>query len=136
VDPAVHAERLPQFLLLPLVENAIKYGGQTSPGTLVVAITVAREHGLLVCSVANTGRWLAPEPRNRLLAKRTPAASTRIGLDNLRERLTRHYGPACAYEIDASSEPGWVRITLRLPEPITTHPPRSASRDPFADKLP
>lgn len=136
VDPAVHAERLPQFLLLPLVENAIKYGGQTSPGTLVVEIAVARENGLLICSVANTGRWLAPEPRNRILAKRTNPASTRIGLDNLRERLTRHYGPACAYEIDASGQPGWVRITLRLPERISPVPPRSVSRDPFADKLP
>lgn len=136
VDPAVLSERLPQFLLLPLVENAIKYGGQTSPGTLIVAITIAREAGLLTCCVANTGRWLAPEPRNRLLAKRTHPTSTRIGLDNLRERLTRHYGPACAYEIDASGQPGWVRITMRLPERITATPPRSVSLDPFPDKLP
>jgi len=136
VDPAIQSERLPQFLLLPLVENAIKYGGQTSPGTLIVEITVAREAGLLTCSVANTGRWLAPEPRNRLLAKRTHRTSTGIGLDNLRERLTRHYGPACAYEIDASGQPGWVRITLRLPERITAAPPRSVSRNPFPDKLP
>ena len=134
VDPAVHAERLPQFLLLPLVENAIKYGGQTSSGTLVVEITVGREAGLLTCVVANTGRWLAPEPRNRLFAKRSRSTSTRIGLDNLRERIARHYGPACTYEIDAAGQPGWVRVTLRLPERISLPTTTSASRDPFAEK--
>ena len=47
VDPAARQDPLPQFLFLPLIENAIKYGGRTSPGLLEVTALV-RSRGTLV----------------------------------------------------------------------------------------
>ena len=76
---------LPQFLLLPLLENAIKYGGKTSPDVLEVRIRIRRSGDHLLCEVANTGHWVE-------LNGETPRESTRIGLENLRQRLRRHYG--------------------------------------------
>lgn len=98
-------ERLPQFLLLPLIENAIKYGGRTSPGTLEVNVAIRVEGEWLVCDVANTGTWIDPKPH-------VTETSTRIGLDNLRRRLARHYGVRGALHV--RHENGWVTVTLRL----------------------
>lgn len=110
--------RLPPFLLLPLVENAIKYGSRTSPGRLQVRIAAHFAGKALVIEVANTGRWLdhgAPG-----------LESTGIGLENLGQRLRRYYPGA--HDFVTESRGGWVtaRIVLtkhELAEASTpTHP--------------
>lgn len=96
---------LPPFLLLPLVENAIKYGGQTSPDVLRIRVAFALEpNGQLLITITNTGTWLAPDP--------TRVDSTGIGLDNIRQRLRRHYPDA--HEFTTSEENGHVTARLRL----------------------
>lgn len=110
VAPEARAVPVPQFLFLPLIENAIKYGGRTSPSVLEVAVTLKVEGEILVCEIANTGAWVgekftAPAELN--------GDSTHIGLENLRRRLSRYYGPACRPHI--VTEEGWVRVRLRLP---------------------
>lgn len=105
-EPAIEETPLPHFLLLPLVENALKYGRATSPDRIEVRVTArsAPEQGL-VLEVANTGEWVAPETKGSI-------ASLGIGLDNLRERLARHYPGSHALEITPGA--GWVTVTLRL----------------------
>ncbi|MBI5423625.1 MAG: histidine kinase [Opitutae bacterium] len=110
VAPEARTVPVPQFLFLPLIENAIKYGGRTSPNVLEVAVTLKVEGEILVCEIANTGAWIgekftAPSAMN--------GDSTHIGLENLRRRLSRYYGPACRPHI--VTEDGWVRVRLRLP---------------------
>jgi hypothetical protein len=122
VDDDARSERLPQFLLLPLIENAIKYGSKTSPGTLQVRVSIQLDGDFLACEVANTGRWVIP-------ATESTPTSTLIGLDNLRQRLVRHYGPACQLEI--VRDPGWVRMRLRLKRGLPATPPKRSSREPF-----
>src|SRR5690606_22522465 len=41
--PEIEKTRLPPFLLLPLVENAVKYGGHTSPDLLTIRLTARPE---------------------------------------------------------------------------------------------
>ena len=118
VDPAAKNDPLPQFLFLPLLENAIKYGGRTSPGLLEVTAHVRIEAGQLVCEVANTGKWVEAG------AREAGPESTGIGLDNLRQRLARHYGAECRPEI--LTMPGWVCVRLRLPR----HPKPPGSHSP------
>lgn len=96
--------RLPTFLLLPLLENAIKHGGRTTRGTLRLRFAVQCEpDGALLIEVANTGVWdtatLQPN-------------STGIGLENLRRRLTRYYRNSHAFSIGQEGE--WVVARLRL----------------------
>lgn len=124
-DPAALTERLPQFLLLPLIENAIKYGGQTSPGTLTVRVALRLEGSRLIAEVANSGSWVEPSS--------TPTStSTHIGLENLRQRLARHYGTD--WQFDITRDPGWVRLQLRLPRGLAAVPRHVTSRDPFPVK--
>ena len=98
--------RVPPFLLLPLVENAIKYGTRTSAETVEVVITVRRvaPNGVHL-EVANTGQWVEPT------GTRTPF-STGIGLENLRQRLQRYFPGAHEFTIQATG--GWVRATVRI----------------------
>jgi len=113
VAPDVTGLRLPPFLLLPLVENAIKYGSRTTPDVLRLRIAARRADGALQIEIANTGRWLAPDPSR--------PESTGIGLENLRQRLHRYYPDAHSFVTDAVD--GWV--TARL---VIAAAPREAMR--------
>jgi sensor histidine kinase YesM len=100
----VEPVRLPPFLLLPLVENAIKYGSRTSPGVLRLKIRAQRHEGALGIEIANTGQWLPPDA--------TRSDSTGIGLENLRQRLQRYYPDAHTFTTEAAA--GWVVAKLRI----------------------
>lgn len=115
-DPAADAFQLPPFLLLPLVENAIKHGGATSPRVLTIRLATRREaDGGLTLTVVNSGTWQPATTPPR--ASFAPfGASTGTGLANLRERLARAYGPAATLQTEAAD--GWVALTLRLPSPF------------------
>lgn len=111
-DPALEDEHLPHFLILPLLENALKYGRATSPDRVGVSLGVRRDgDGALILEVGNTGEWIEPT------AKKT-VSSLGIGLENLRERLARHFPQR--HELVISHGKGSVRVTLRLwPTPRT-----------------
>lgn len=102
----LNAERLPHFLLLPLVENALKYGRATSPDRVGVRLAARREpDGTLVLSVANTGEWIEP-------ATKKTVSTLGIGLENLRERLARHYPRS--HHLEFTHADGWVTVVLRI----------------------
>ena len=112
LDPAAATLRLPAFLLLPVVDNAIKHGGATSPDVLTVRLTTQRAaDGAVTITIANTGTWLAAsDPR--------PTASTGIGMENLRARLVRCF--PSAHALDVVPVDGWVELRLRLGTPAAT----------------
>lgn len=134
VDPAAREAFLPPFLVLPLVENAIKYGGATSPEELrvrLVAQLVPAANGVdrvLEIEVANTGQWVEP-------ATTAVRGSTGIGLENLRQRLNRYYPGE--HEFSTEFRDGWVRVRLRIekwqspivlaPQSVQTPPLKPAS---------
>ena len=105
-DPALADERLPHFLLLPIVENALKYGRATSPDRVGFRLALRRgSDGAMVCEVANTGEWIEPTVKKTV-------SSLGIGLDNLRERLARHY--PLSHRLDVAQAGGWVTVTLHI----------------------
>ncbi|MBS0659996.1 MAG: histidine kinase [Verrucomicrobia bacterium] len=104
IDDSVRDEPMPRSLLLPLVENALKYGLATSEDVLELRLEASRRpDGELVLVVANSGHWVEPGSRPDL-------PSLGIGHDNLRERLRRHYPDAHRFEIESGE--GWV--TMRI----------------------
>lgn len=104
VSPAAAATRLPGFLVHPFVENAVKYGMETSPMPLRLSIAAAREGRELRVEVANTGRWLAPE--------RASSNGTGTGLSNVRARLEQLFPGR--HRLDVAEDGGWVRARLTL----------------------
>lgn len=109
VEPATTSEKIPPLLLLPLVENALKYGRATAQGAVTIRLRTFREpDGALVLEIANTGEWVADVDRGNV-------PSLGIGLENLRQRLHRYYPDA--HEFNSTARDGWVYMTIRLTTP-------------------
>jgi len=118
-DDATLAVMMPTFLLLPLVENAIKHGGATSQGLLEIRLVTRRlDTTTIEIEVANTGAWRSVEhPR--------PPTSIGIGMENLHTRLARCFPDAHALSIEADQ--GWVIVRLRLIHEARHQRPKTAS---------
>jgi len=86
-DIAPEAENfpLPNFLLHPLVENAVKYGMQTSKLPLKIEIKAEKENNKLFIEVSNSGKWYSSNGTN------SPSNGTQIGIENVRKRLEQFF---------------------------------------------
>ena len=60
VESSAESFSVPSFLLHPLIENAIKFGMQTSPLPLMIEVMATSTNGSLHLEVVNTGRWKEP----------------------------------------------------------------------------
>lgn len=112
-DPAISDRLLPSFLLLPLIENALKYGAETSEEQIGISISIRhQESDTIVATITNSGTWIVPGTANR-------RTSTRVGLANLRERLARFYPDRHTLAVGADPAGGvTARLELRG-EPVT-----------------
>jgi LytS/YehU family sensor histidine kinase len=104
VSNAVQSAAVPEFLLQPLVENAIKHGMRTSDMPLRVVIRAGCTNGALEIEVRNTGRWSSDAG---------DAKDGGVGLDNLKSRLDRLY--ADRYRLKATENAGWVSVAVAIP---------------------
>jgi LytS/YehU family sensor histidine kinase len=99
------AARVPNLILQPLVENAIKHGVSAQPGAGRVAISARREDGMLVLRVRDDGPGLSDLPR--------PGGSG-VGLANTRERLRQLYGDEQRLDLVNAPE-GGLEVSVTLP---------------------
>jgi LytS/YehU family sensor histidine kinase len=105
VDPALLAAAVPEFLLQPLVENAIRHGLARRVGATLLRIAARREGGDLIISVTDDGPGLegsAEEPTEG------------VGLGTTRERLATLYGDRAGLTLSRTPE-GGATVTVRLP---------------------
>ncbi len=105
-EQQVRTTLVPPMLIQPLLENALKYGADTSERPLRVAVSAEKQGESVVIQVANTGRWLAPGH----------SASSGLGLRTLRTRLRLLYGSTAA--VNHNTQDGWVYVSVRLPVPL------------------
>ena len=103
METAAGHQTVPAFLVLPLIENAIKHGQHTSPFPLRVRLTATLTEEHLHIAVANTGRLRANPP---------PAESTDTGLSNVRARLQAQYPDAHRFSL--TEDDGWVRACIDI----------------------
>ncbi|MDQ8754747.1 histidine kinase [Sphingosinicella sp. LHD-64] len=110
VEPGVAETPVPNFLLQPLVENAIKHGVARIKGPAALRVAAARQGGALVLSVLNS----LPSDLD-VAAEDCPARpSTGIGLANIRQRLANRFGAAASLETGETDE--GYRAVIRLPQ--------------------
>lgn len=106
IPVALSGALLPPMLIHPLVENAIKYGMQTSKMPLRIQITVHQEAGSLLIAVENSGMWIDSRGKKSV-------DGTGIGLENVRQRLSVQYGDQAALNSEARA--GSVVVGIRIP---------------------
>ncbi|HTU12720.1 MAG TPA: histidine kinase [Allosphingosinicella sp.] len=105
VAPGLSEAPVPNFILQPLVENAIKHGVAATKGPASLTVTAAEAAGAMLLTVVNTR---APD---QLVDDR---AGTGIGLANIRQRLAIRYGDRAALATGPVAH-GW-RAEIRLPK--------------------
>ena len=108
VDDALLDAAVPEFLLQPLVENALRHGIAQRADAGVVEVSARCDGDTLVLSVADNG----PGPR----AGHRDGNGTGLGLANMRERLTTLYASRAQIDLRAraGSERGSI-ATVTIP---------------------
>ena len=102
VDPAASNILVPNLLLQPLVENAIKHGIEPNARRGLVEIRAQMEDHQLRMQVRDNGNGLAD------------AYDERIGLANTRSRLEQLYGDKHTFELRTTT-PSGVAVTVVIP---------------------
>lgn len=108
IEPQTLSVRVPNLILQPIVENAIRHGiaPRSVPG--LIEIKAARSNERLRLEVRDNGPGLPLE----LGANRTGRRG--IGLSNTRDRLRQLYGAQASFEL-ANDARGGLLVTLELP---------------------
>jgi LytS/YehU family sensor histidine kinase len=105
IDPDSLDALVPQLLLQPLVENAIRHAVAESETGGVVEIRAERRDGTLRVQVRDDGPGFGPTPRGN---------GEGVGLSNLRSRLEHLYGARATFEA-GNAEGGGAVVTAGLP---------------------
>lgn len=105
IDPLAEDYPVLSFLIHPLIENAIKYGMQTSAMPLKISINAEVSGPRLKIQVCNTGKWIEPSDHDTTL-------STGTGLKNIRQRLENAFPDHHA--INISENNGVVCVAFEI----------------------
>jgi two-component system LytT family sensor kinase len=97
---------VPNFILQPLVENALRHGIGPKLGGGTVEVTTQRIGDWLRLVVRDDGRGVPPEKLN--------AFNTGVGLGNTRSRLEHLYGSTHRFEFEAPPA-GGLAVTIEVP---------------------
>ncbi len=103
VAPDVRDALVPEFILQPLVENAVRHGVAKRSAAGTIEISAAGDDGDLVLAVRDDGPGF-----------RADAAGAGVGLANTRARLETLYGESARLDVRAA-EGGGTSATVRLP---------------------
>ena len=106
VDPKLESVLVPNLILQPLVENAVRHGIAPRIEGGEIAIRAFAEGDDLVLEVQDDG----PGMNSSL----SPAGSTGIGLSNTRARLAELYGPSHRFEL-IHPPAGGLKVRLHIP---------------------
>jgi sensor histidine kinase YesM len=105
IEPGVLDARVPNFILQPLVENAIRHGiaPQARPG--LVEVRAERENGMVRLQVRDNGAGLKQESKHLLKG---------IGLGNTKARLEQLYNSEHRFEM-REPQTGGFEVTIAIP---------------------
>lgn len=106
IDSEVLDARVPNLILQPLVENAIKHGIAPRRERGRIEIGARRSNGTLAISVRDDGRGLTHGAEEKI--------KEGVGLSNTRARLSQLYGAQASFELQSAPGGGMV-ASLAIP---------------------
>ncbi len=98
---------VPAFVCQPLIENAIKYGMQTSPLPLIVNISISYQQDILSIDVSNTGKLI--DSRNESQEKEDVHGTS---LENIKQRLRIMFQDQFTFHL--FEQDGWVHAKILI----------------------
>ena len=105
VDPETRESSVPQLILQPIVENAIRHGIGRSSSAGRILISASKINGTVELRVQDDGPGLRPSDSSQ---------EEGIGLANTRARLQQLYGQNARLEIE-NCDRGGVVVTMNIP---------------------
>lgn len=105
VDPATLDARVPNLILQPLVENAIRHGIAPRARAGLIEVCARREIGMVQLQVRDNGNGFAED------SMQSPKG---IGLSNTRARLEQLYGADHRFEL-TDRDGGGLTVTIEIP---------------------
>ena len=109
IDAGTRGVRVPNLILQPIVENALKHGISRNPGAGLLRISTRLEEGKLAMKVVDNG----PGPQKASGNLQQPVREG-VGLNNTRSRLERLYGGDHHIDFRRGAEGGF-EVTIRIP---------------------
>src|SRR5258708_2530149 len=108
IEPRALDARVPNLILQPIVENAIRHGivSRIAPGHIEISASLSGD--ALQLQVKDNG------PGLRLVEGGRATVKEGLGLANTRARLAQMYGPAHRFEM-ADAPEGGLQVTLTIP---------------------
>lgn len=113
ISPEVLSLRLPFLTVQPLVENAVRHGLESKPGTGTVTVVALDEGPDCVITVEDDGVGSEPDTVRAALAGSN--ASPSVGLGNVDERMRTTYGDDRGIVVETGPGLG-TKVTLRVPK--------------------
>jgi two-component system, LytTR family, sensor kinase len=107
VAPDTVDAQVPNLILQPLVENAIRHGIEPRSQPGLIELQARRTNGTLALVVSDNGGGLAKNNEGRGLKEG-------IGISNTRARLKELYGSAQRFEL-VQGQQGGVRVEISIP---------------------
>lgn len=106
IDQDVMNYQVPSFILHPIIENAVKYGMQTSTMPLRISLKAKKKDTKLILEIKNTGHWIDRTTTNKI------GGGTGTGLRNVKDRLENAYGKGKLVDILKDENSTCVRVTI------------------------
>lgn len=108
VDAGARDALVPNLILQPIVENAIKHGLSKLPNTVIghVQVSVRRDGAVTVITVRDNGPALSDA---------STLGASGLGIRNTRARLAQLYGPEHTLALSSASAQGGMVATITLP---------------------
>jgi len=107
IDPSAESYPVLSFLIHPVIENALKYGMQTSKMPLQLTISAKVVDNAFCVEICNSGRWIQRENSSN------SSESTGTGLENVRRRLENAFPGKHKLTIDKTDERVCVKIEIQ-----------------------
>lgn len=104
IEPSCLSIEVPNLILQPLIENAIKYGIAKSREASLIELSIKKNQDFMEIELFNEGPLLAIQPSNK-----------GIGLDNIKRRLMKLYEDNYRITLEDDKTRRGVRSVLQLP---------------------
>jgi len=102
IQPETMHLLIPNLILQPIVENAIRHGIAPRSAAGIIRIQAARDNGMLQVKIEDNGPGVSSN------------SAEGIGLSNVRARLQQHYGGNFLLSLDNKPE-GGLSVLLEIP---------------------